>query len=207
MGDFAGDLLNGKRTRAVIAEAVIRALSDLIELLYPGSPGIRGALWNVSCPMFLEEAMPAAYSLDLRERVVTAVEEGLARQSVARLFKVGISTVNRWAKRLAQTGGCAALPSGGDHKSKTVEAHKDWLLNLVNTVPDLTLEEIRARVRETHGLEKSISCLWRFFDRHDVTFKKNPSRRRTGPAGRKSRSRGLAGQSGLSESEQALVHR
>jgi transposase len=137
--------------------------------------------------------VPAAYSLDLRERVVTAVEEGLSRLSAARLFKVGISTVNRWSKRFAETGGCAAKRSGGDHKSHAVESHKEWLLDLVTTGPDLTLEEIRTRLRETHGLEKSVSRLWRFFDRHDVTFKKNPSRRRTGPPGRESGARGVAG--------------
>ena len=154
----------------------------------------------------VEEAMPAAYSLDLRERVVTAVEEGLARQSVAHLFTVGISTVSRWAKRLAETGGVAAKPSGGDHKSQAVEAHGDWLLSLADTTPDLTLEEIRARLREAHGLEKSISCLWRFFDRHDVTFKKNPSRRRTGSRGRQGGARGMAGKPGLAESREPRVH-
>ena len=150
--------------------------------------------------------MPAAYSLDLRERVVAAAGEGFSRQDAARLFKVGISTVNRWLKRLAETGDCAAKPAGGDHKSHAVEAHGDWLLNLVDTTPDLTLEEIRARLREAHGLEKSISCLWRFFDRHDVTFKKNSSRRGARPRGRESGARGVARQSGLAESGKPRVH-
>jgi transposase len=131
--------------------------------------------------------MPAAYSLDLRERVVAAVDEGLSRRRAARQFKVGISTVIRWVARLATTGSCAAKPSGGDHKSKAVEVHKDWLLDLVRAEPDLTLTEIRTRLHARHGLKKSFSCLWRFFARHDITFKKNSARRRTRPRRRQIR--------------------
>ena len=136
--------------------------------------------------------MPAAYSLDLRERVIDAVEAGASRRRAAAVFKVSISTVIRWAKRVAETGSYAPLPSGGDHKSKDVEAHKDWLLSVITAEPDLTLEEIQGRLKATHDLPKSQSCLWRFFARHDVTFKKNCARRRTGQAGREARPRGLA---------------
>jgi transposase len=116
--------------------------------------------------------VPAAYSLDLRERVVDTVGEGASRRGAAGLFKVSVSTAIRWAKRLATTGSCAPLPSGGDHRSKALEQHKDWLLALVKEEPDATLAEIRTRLADTHGLKKSASCLWRFFRRHDVTFKK-----------------------------------
>jgi transposase len=116
--------------------------------------------------------MPAAYSHDLRERVVAVVEAGVSRRRAARQFKVGVSTVIRWAARLAATGSYAALPSGGDHKSKAVETHKDWLLDLVKAEPDLTLSEIHIRLQATRGLKKSFSCLWRFFARHDITFTK-----------------------------------
>ena len=147
--------------------------------------------------------MPAAYSLDLRERVVDTVGEGASRRGAAGLFKVSVSTAIRWAKRLATTGSCAPLPSGGDHRSKALEQHKDWLLALVKEEPDATLAEIRTRLADTHGLKKSASCLWRFFRRHDVTFKKNPARHRTGPAGRQSGTRGLAGKSGVTDHEAA----
>jgi len=150
--------------------------------------------------------MPAAYSYDLRERVVAAVGEGVSRRHAARQFKLGISTVIRWVARLAATGSCAATPSGGDHKSKAVEIHKDWLLDLVKAEPDLTLTEIHARLHATHGLKKSFSCLWRFFARHDITFKKNSARCRTGPRGRQSGSRSLAGKPDVTDREAARLH-
>ncbi len=43
---------------------------------------------------------------------------------------------------------------------------------LVDEAPDATLAEIQTRLSDTHGLKKSTSCQWRFFRRHDVTFKK-----------------------------------
>jgi transposase len=71
--------------------------------------------------------MPAAYSYDLRERVVDAVERGSSRRRAAVVFKVSAATVVRWTKRLAETGSFAAAPTGGDFKSKAVEAHKDCI--------------------------------------------------------------------------------
>jgi transposase len=117
-----------------------------------------------------EEALPAAYSYDLRERVVDAVERGASCRGAAVVFKVSAATVVRWTKRLAETGSFAAAPTGGDHKSKAVEVHKDWLLATVNAEPDLTLAEIQARLKTSHGLEKSLSCLWRFFARRQISF-------------------------------------
>ena len=49
--------------------------------------------------------MSKPYSLDLRERVVAAVEGGLSRRQAAALFDVGVSTVIR-----AVRGRSAALP-------------------------------------------------------------------------------------------------
>ncbi len=56
--------------------------------------------------------MPAAYSLDLRERVIGAVESGASRRRAATVFKVSVSSVIRWAKRVDETGSYAPLPTG-----------------------------------------------------------------------------------------------
>lgn len=118
--------------------------------------------------------MPAAYSLDLRVRVVNAVREGTPPAHAAGLFKVGLRTVTRWAKRLRTTGSCAASPSGGDRRSMPLEAHKEYLLDLTAAEPDLTLAEIQARLEAAHGLRKGTSSLDRFFRRHEITYKKKP---------------------------------
>ena len=91
-------------------------------------PGNRTRLRVSSGHQPEEEGVAAAYSLDLRRRVVETVAEGVSRRQAAELFRLGVSTVIRWARRVAETGSYAAVPSGGDHKSKDIEVHKEWLL-------------------------------------------------------------------------------
>ena len=75
------------------------------------------------------------------------------------------------------TGSVAAKPIGG--KRSPLEVHKDWLLALIAAEPDLTLQEIRGRLRG-RGISVGASSVWRFCDRHDITFKKKPARGRAG---------------------------
>jgi transposase len=65
-------------------------------------------------------------------------------------------------------------------KRSPLDAHKPWLLELISAEPDLTLEEIRGRLHQ-RGVKVSASSVWRFCDRHDITFKKKPARSRTRP--------------------------
>jgi transposase len=55
-----------------------------------------------------------------------------------------------------------------------LEEHSDWILALIAKQPDLTLEEILA-VMAKQGIPGSRSALQRFFDRHNVSFKKTIS--------------------------------
>ena len=121
--------------------------------------------------------MPKPYSQDLRERVVRAVEAGASCHEAAAGFEIGVSSAIRWVARFRQTGSAAAKPMGG--KRSPLDGHKEWLLDLIAAEPDLTLEEIRGRLR-VRGVKVSASSVWRFYDRHDVTFKKKPARRRAG---------------------------
>ena len=85
----------------------------------------------------------------------------------------------RWMNRWRKTGNVEAKPGTG-HSRSPLEQHKQWLIELIAAEPDLTLEEIRARLRSERKQKAGIGSIWRFFDRHDITFKKNIARRRTG---------------------------
>ena len=121
--------------------------------------------------------MPKPYSHDLRERVVRAVEAGASCHEAATTFEVSVSSAIRGVARWRQTGSVAAKPMGG--KRSPLDLHEEWLVKLIAGEPDLTLEEIRDRLR-ARGIAVSASTVWRFFDRHTITFKKKPPRRRTG---------------------------
>jgi transposase len=120
--------------------------------------------------------MARPYSQDLRERVVGAVEGGRSRRGAAKLFGVAISTVIDWVAAWRQEGRLAAKPMGGDHSSRLKE-DRDWLLERVAAVPDLTLEEIRAELA-ARGKHVGYGTVWRFFAAEGISFKKNRARQR-----------------------------
>lgn len=61
------------------------------------------------------------------------------------------------------------------HSRSPLKAHEEWLLDLVAREPDLTLEEIRDRLAREKKREVAVSSVWRFYDRHAITFKKSPA--------------------------------
>jgi transposase len=123
--------------------------------------------------------MAKGYSKDLRVRAVSMVAAGESAREAARLLDLGASTAIRWIERWMRTGSVEAMPGTG-HSRSPLKAHEQWLLDLVAAEPDLTLEEIRARLRSEKKLKAGTTSIWRFYDRHAITFKKNSARRRTG---------------------------
>ena len=106
----------------------------------------------------------------MRERVVRAVEGGLSRRQAASLFAVAVSTVVDWVRIWRESGSLAAK-LGGDHSSRLKGERGCWLLARIAAVPDLTLEEIRAELRE-RGNRVGYGRVWRFFAAEGVSFKK-----------------------------------
>lgn len=126
--------------------------------------------------------MTAPYSEDLRERVVAAVEGGLSRHKAASIFGVAVSTAVLWVRRSRETGSLAAKSLGGDQRSTIKDDLAFWTLSLVKSEPDLTLKEMRQRLLQERGVGVSVTALWRFLDKHRLSFKKNAARRRAGAA-------------------------
>jgi transposase len=120
--------------------------------------------------------MARPYSLDLRERVVKAVDGGLSRRQAASLFGVAISTVVEWVRVWHETGSMVPKPMGGDHSSRLKE-ERPWLLGRIEAVPDLTLEELRRELAD-RGIHVGYGTVWRFFSGEGISFKKNRARRR-----------------------------
>ena len=127
--------------------------------------------------------MAKVYSMDLRERLIGAVASGSSARAAARVFGVSASTAVKWVQHWRRTGS-VPQPQPRRRYRWRLDAHEDWLLSLLETEPDLTLAEIQTRLRVARGAETSVNSLWRFFDRHGRSFKKNRARRRTGQSGR-----------------------
>jgi transposase len=126
--------------------------------------------------------MVRPYSMDLRERLVAAVEAGESRRSAARRFGVSASIAVKWMQRVRQTGSVAPDQVGG-YRRPALEGERDWVLARIAEKPDLTLRALAAELAE-RGVKAGQYAVWSFFKREGLTFKKNSARGRTGPAGR-----------------------
>ena len=128
--------------------------------------------------------MGKPYSLDLRERVVAAVETGgMSRRQAAEQFGVGVSTAINWVRRLRETGSVAPGQMGG-YKPKAIrDEHRAWLVKRIKerafTLRGL-VGELAAR-----GLKVDYRTVWDFVHAEKLSFKKNRARQRTGPSRRR----------------------
>ncbi len=125
--------------------------------------------------------MARGYSNDLRARAIAMFQEGDSAREAARVLKVGSSTGIRWIGRWTTTGSAEAKPGTG-HSRSPLKRHERWLLDLVDKQPDLTLREIRALLRCERKVKIGVTSIWRFYERHKITFKKNSPRRRASPS-------------------------
>ncbi len=115
--------------------------------------------------------MTAPLSIDLRLRVVKAIEGGLSRRAAAAKFEVSIASAVRWYQRFKRTGSIEPDAIGGDHHSHRAEAHAARILEWIDEQRDLTLVEIRNRLAE-EGHVFAPATIWRLLDRHNYTVKK-----------------------------------
>jgi len=117
-----------------------------------------------------------AYSVDLRERVIGAIERGLSTREAARRFAIGESTAGAWHRAWRATGSLEPGRQGHPKVSK-LDRHEAFILSLVDTENrDITLAEIADRLEVDRGLRTCAASIHGFFKKRGITFKK---RRRT----------------------------
>jgi transposase len=121
------------------------------------------------------------YSLDLRERVVAAVEKsGLSARRAAVQFGVGASTAIRWVERLRRTGSVRASKIGGYRPRAIAGEHRRWLLARIKE-KDFTLRGLVAELAG-RGLKVDYRTVWSFVHDEKLSFKKKRGGWRTRPS-------------------------
>lgn len=113
-------------------------------------------------------------SMDLRERVLAAIEAGETRQSVADRFAIDISSVGRYIRRKRDTGSLEPGKMGGHRKPRLAE-HEALVRELVQHHPDATLDEIKARLAR-QGIRIGRTSVFRFLRDLGLSYKKNAAR-------------------------------
>ncbi|WP_166300311.1 IS630 family transposase [Bradyrhizobium sp. 2S1] len=115
--------------------------------------------------------MARALSVDLRQRVIAAIDGGMSCRQAAERFGVSAASAIRWRGRLKEVGDIVPKRQGGDRKSQRIEAHSQLILEAVTAKPDITLAELRELLKR-RGISTGIASLWRFFQRRKITLKK-----------------------------------
>src|SRR4051794_2759860 len=115
-----------------------------------------------------------AYSPDLRQKIMQAVESGRIKSEVARSFGVSRATVKRYARLQRLTGSLAPKPIPGDTPLIPPEQHPVLLVQLQRH-PDAILAEHCRLWEERTGQATSTSTMSRLQRRLGWTRKTSPS--------------------------------
>jgi transposase len=121
--------------------------------------------------------MAAAYSMDLRVRVLKDADGGLTSKELAVRYHVSRAWVDALKQRRRETGSMAPHKQT-KFRRRVLEGQEERLAALVAAQPDATLVELRDALPSSAGL----ATIWRALNQLDLTLKKNGVRRRTTPA-------------------------
>ncbi len=106
-----------------------------------------------------------AYSKDLRLKVLDAVDRGMPRKEVARIFGISLPSIKRWLKRRRETGDVEPSPIPGPPARKGALLEEGWLPGRLESDPDLTLGEHCEAFEEASGVRVSTATMSRSISR------------------------------------------
>lgn len=144
--------------------------------------------------------MARAYGLDLRRRVIEAIDGGMSARAAAARFSVGITTAINWHRQWREEG---TLSPGrqGKPKGSKLDAHEDFILELIETDKDIACHEIVERLGEARDIRSCPATVWYFLSARGLTHKK----RRAMPANSNARTSLRGGGSGSTRSRTSTL--
>jgi transposase len=115
----------------------------------------------------------AAYSLDLRQKILSAWQnKENTQRDIAKRFKVSLSFVRDFLRRYRETKEIEAKPQGGDRRSKIRGKDEELVKTIVAEQNDIYLREIQAKLQEGNEIKVSVSGLSRTLKRLELGRKK-----------------------------------
>jgi transposase len=116
--------------------------------------------------------MPAPMSLDLRLRIVAAVEQGSSIRAAARRFAVSPSAAIKLMQRVRATGSAAPARFGG-HRRPLLAPYEADIRRLLEATPDITLAELQAALARRSGMVAGLSTIHNALRRFGLPLKKS----------------------------------
>lgn len=121
--------------------------------------------------------MPTPLSMDLRQRIVDAYQNGEgSSRDLAERFGVAPSTVSEWARQLHDRGTLQPLPNRG-RQTLWQPPQLKALRKALDDKPDATLDQLAEALEPVVGRRLVASTIWRGLQRLNVTRKKKISTR------------------------------
>ena len=115
-----------------------------------------------------------AYSEDLRIRLVRKVASGMSRRQAAAHFEVSPSTAVRYARRYEDEGTVAVKARA--NQTRRLDPYGDDILGWIEETPDMTLDELSARLRDIHQARAPKSTIDDWLRSRNISFKKPRTR-------------------------------
>lgn len=133
--------------------------------------------------------MARAYGMDLRRRVIEAIDGGMSARAAAARFAVGISTAINWHRQWREEGSVEPGRQGKPKRSK-LDPHEAFILGLIEERKDIACHEIAETLEAEQGVRSCPSTVWYFLDKRDLTHKKRRLMRPNSSARTSSRAAG-----------------
>lgn len=125
-----------------------------------------------------------SYSQDLRDRILAAVDGGMAARRAAATFGVSPSYIYKALIRRRLTGDSGPNPNRGHRRRKLTPDQEAALAAQIKERRGTTLMQLQAWLLAEHGVTLSTGATWQAVRRLGLSFKKTAARRRAGPARR-----------------------
>lgn len=119
-----------------------------------------------------------AYSQDLRDRALNALERGETALSVSQRLEVSVRWVKRVKHRLKEAGVRCSQRLGGYRRSR-LEPYRQDIEGWIAQQPDMTLAEIIDKLTNEKAVTIGVTALWTQLNHWGLRFKKKYSRSRT----------------------------
>ncbi len=117
-----------------------------------------------------------AYSLDLRQRVVNAYDQGHdSIATVAERFSVSGGFVKKMLSLNRTTGELAPRPHGGGRSASLTARQRQMISRQVRAQNDISLTELQTILQEQEGVSIHVSTICRALARLDLPHKKSAS--------------------------------
>jgi putative transposase len=114
-----------------------------------------------------------AYSIDLRQKIVDAYNEGnISQRQLAKQFRVALSFIEKLLKQHRETGSIAPKVRTQQTPTKLNSEQLAVLQQLVEANNDATLEELRQQLRQKTGVLIGRSTVDRMVKKLNLTVKK-----------------------------------